>query len=130
MKRSVALLAAAAIASAGLAAPVLSQGSPQTVSLVRVDLKPLASGYRTSKVIGGDVVNEANEKVGKIDDLIVTSNERVPFAVLSVGGFLGLGEKLIVVPFNSIEVSEKQMLLRGATKDALKGLPEFKYAKS
>lgn len=128
MKRTVALLAAAAIASAGLASPVFAQGASQTVSLMRVDLKPLASGYRTSKVIGGDVVNESNEKVGTIDDLLVTSAETVPFAVLSVGGFLGMGEKLVVVPFNSIEVSEKQMLLRGASKSALKELPEFKYS--
>ena len=128
MKRSVALLGAAAISTAGLASPVFAQGAPQTVSLMRVDLKPLASGYRTSKVIGGDVVNESNEKVGTIDDLLVTSAETVPFAVLSVGGFLGMGEKLVVVPFNSIEVSEKQMLLRGASKSALKELPEFKYS--
>lgn len=130
MKRSVAILVAAAVASMGFSVPAFSQGAPQTVSLIRVDLKPLASGYRTSKVIGGDVVNEANEKVGKIDDLIVTNNEKVPFAVLSVGGFLGVGEKLIVVPFNSIQVSEKRMLLPGASKEALKSLPEFKYSKS
>jgi hypothetical protein len=133
MKRSVALIAAAAIASigtfGGFAAPVLSQGSQQTISLMRVDVKPLASGFRTTKIIGGDVVNEANEKIGKIDDLIVTENERVPFAIVSVGGFLGMGDRLIAVPFDAIQMGEKQMLLRGANKDALKSLPEFKYNK-
>jgi hypothetical protein len=133
MKRSVALIAAVAIATAGLvggfAAPVLSQGSQQTVSLMRVDVKPLASGFRTTKILGGDVVNDANEKIGKIDDLIVTENERVPFAIVSVGGFLGMGDRLIAVPFDAIQVSDKQMVLRGANKEALKSLPEFKYAK-
>lgn len=129
MKRTVALIAAAAIATVGFAAPVLSQGSQQTVSLMRVDVKPVASGYRTSKIIGGDVVNEANEKIGKIDDLIVTERDRVPFAIVSVGGFLGMGDRLIAVPFEAIDISEKQILLRGANKDVLKALPEFKYAK-
>ncbi len=128
MKR-VALIAAAAIATVGFAAPVLSQGSQQTVSLMRVDVKTLASGFRTTKILGGDVVNEANQKIGEVDDLIVTESERVPFAILSVGGFLGMGERLVAVPFDSIQMSEKQMMLRGASKDGLKALPEFKYAK-
>jgi sporulation protein YlmC with PRC-barrel domain len=129
MKRTVALLAAAAIATIGVSAPAFSQGSQQTVSLMRVDVKPLASGFRTTKIVGGEVVNEADEKIGRIDDLIVTENERVPFAIVSVGGFLGVGNKLIAVPFDAIEMGEKKMVLRGANKDALKSLPEFKYAK-
>jgi hypothetical protein len=128
MKRTVALLAAAAIATIGVSAPAFSQGSQQTVSLMRVDVKPLASGFRTTKIVGGEVVNEADE-IGRIDDLIVTENERVPFAIVSVGGFLGVGNKLIAVPFDAIEMGEKKMVLRGANKDALKSLPEFKYAK-
>lgn len=127
MKRSIALLASAAIIAASVSGPVLSQGAPQTISLMRVDPASLATGYRTSKVVGSTVVNEANETVGTIDDLIVTPNDRVPFAVLSVGGFLGMGTKLVVVPFTALEVKDKQMMLRGASKDSLKALPEFKY---
>ena len=62
------------------------------------------------------------------DYLIITPTEKVPFAVLSVGGFLGMGSKYVVVPFSSLEVQDKKMVLRGATKDSLKSLPEFKYA--
>jgi hypothetical protein len=63
-----------------------------------------------------------------IDDLIVTPSERVPFAVLSVGGFLGVGAKFVVVPFSALEVHDKQILLRDATKESLKSPPEFKYS--
>jgi hypothetical protein len=87
----------------------------------------LATGYRTSKVVGSSVVNEANEVVGTIDDLIITPSDRVPFAVLSVGGFLGMGTKYVVVPSSALEVVDKKMMLRGATKDSLKALPDFKY---
>jgi len=78
--------------------------------------------------VGSTVLNEANETVGTIDDLIVTANEKVPFAVLSVGGLLGMGSKYVVVPFSSLQVEDKKMVLPGATKDSLKGLPEFKYS--
>ena len=93
---------------------------------MKVDPATLATGYRTSKVVGSTVVNEANETVGTIDDLIVTPTEKVPFAVLSVGGFLGMGSKYVVVPFSSLQVKNKQMVLPGATKNSLKALPEFK----
>ncbi len=127
MTRSITILASAALLAASLSAPAFSQGAPQTVTLMKVDPASLATGYRTSKVVGSTVVNEANETVGTIDDLIVTPTEKVPFAVLSVGGFLGMGSKYVVVPFSSLEVKDKQMVLHGATKDSLKALPEFKY---
>jgi hypothetical protein len=127
MTRSIKLLAGAAVLAASLAGPAFSQGAPQTVTLMKVDPTTLATGYRTSKVVGSTVVNESNETVGTIDDLIVTPSEKVPFAVLSVGGFLGMGTKYVVVPFSSLEVKDKRMLLPGATKDSLKALPEFKY---
>jgi len=127
MTRSITLLAGAAMLATSLTGPAFSQGAPQTVTLMKVDPTTLATGYRTSKVVGSTVVNEANETVGTIDDLIVTPSEKVPFAVLSVGGFLGMGAKYVVVPFSSLQVKDKRMLLPGATKDSLKALPEFKY---
>ena len=128
MTRSLTLMAGVAIIAVSLSSPVFSQGAPQTLSMMKIDPQSLATGYRTSKVVGSAVVNEANETVGSIDDLIVTPSEKVPYAVLSVGGFLGMGTKYVVVPYSALEVSDKRMLLRGATKDSLKSLPEFKYS--
>jgi hypothetical protein len=128
MKHSFTLLASAAAVAAALSGPAFSQGAPQTLSLMKVDPQSVATGYRTSRVVGSTVVNESNETVGTIDDLIVTPNERVPFAVLSVGGFLGMGIKYVVVPYSALEVRNKRMVLPGATKDSLKNLPAFKYS--
>lgn len=127
MKCSITLMAVSALLIASLSGPAFSQGAPQTVTLMKIDPATLATGYRTSKVVGNAVVNEANETVGTIDDLIVTPSEKVPFAVLSVGGFLGMGTKYVVVPFSSLQVKDKKMVLPGATKASLKALPEFKY---
>jgi hypothetical protein len=84
---------------------------------------------RVFRVLGATVLNEANEKVGTIDDLIVTPNDKVPYAVLSIGGFLGLGTRLMVVPYDTLKTGDKIMVLPGATRDSLKTLPEFNYAK-
>jgi sporulation protein YlmC with PRC-barrel domain len=127
MTRPIPILAAAALTAALLGGPAFAQGTPQTVSIMKVDLSSVATGYRTSKVVGSTVINANNETVGTIDDLIVTPNDKVPFAVLSVGGFLGIGTKYVVVPYNSLEVRDGKMVLAGATKESLKALPEFKY---
>ena len=128
MRHSIALTVGAAVIAASINGPALSQGTPQTVTIMKVDPSSLTTGYRTSKVVGSSVVNETNETVGTIDDLIVTPSEKVPFAVLSVGGFLGMGTKYVVVPYSALQVRDKKMVLPGATKDSLKALPEFKYA--
>lgn len=127
MNYSIAILTGVSFLATGLTGPALSQGTPQTVAIMKVDPQSLAPGYRVSKVVGSSVVNEAKETVGTIDDLIVTPGEKVPFAVLSVGGFLGIATKYVVVPYNSLQVRDKKMVFPGATKESLKGLPEFKY---
>ena len=127
MTRSIIFVAGAALLAVSLGGPAFAQGVPQTLTLMKVDPASLATGYRTSKVVGSIVVNEANENGGTIDDLIVTPAEKVPFAVLSVGGFLGMGTKYVVVPFSSLQVKDKKMVLPGATVESLKALPEFKY---
>jgi sporulation protein YlmC with PRC-barrel domain len=130
MSRIFALTAATLFAASLAAAPnaAMAQGTPQTVAVMKVDPASLATGYRTSKVVGSTIINSANETVGTIDDLIVTPNDRVPFAVLSVGGFLGMGKKYVVVPYSDLQVANGHMMLPGATKESLKALPEFKYA--
>jgi hypothetical protein len=88
MARPMTILAGGALLSVTLSGPAFSQGAPQTVILMKVDPASLATGYRASKVVGSTVVNDTNVTVGTIDDLIITPNDKVPYAVLSVGGFL------------------------------------------
>jgi PRC-barrel domain len=104
MKRVMVLASAAVIGVAVLSGGAGAQGTPQTVELVRVDVQKLAAGYRASKVIGSSVVNDGNDTIGKIDDLLVSSDGKHPYAVLSVGGFLGKGTRLVVVPLRDAEV--------------------------
>jgi sporulation protein YlmC with PRC-barrel domain len=122
------------IVSAALAGVVLlpsgagAQGTAQTVDIAKVDVQTLPAGYRASKVIGSSVLNDANETIGKIDDVLVSPDGKAPFAVLSIGGFLGMDTHLVVVPYASLKLVENKIVLPGGTKDTLKMLPEFKYA--
>ncbi len=130
MRTPIILASAAMICGVLLSGPLGAQGVPQTVELVKVDLHLLSAGYRSSKVVGSSVVNDANEIIGKIDDLLVSHDGKQPYAVLSIGGFLGVGSHLVVVPYDSLTFTEKQVILPGGTKEGLRMLPEFKYATS
>lgn len=128
MSRAIALLSGAVLFATAMAGPAFAQPSPIATVLAKVEAASLATGYRTSKVVGSTVVNEANETVGAIDDLIITPINKSPFAILSVSGFLGMGTKYVVVSYSAFEIVDKKTILRGATKESLMNLPEYKYA--
>ena len=122
---------ALAVALAGSAAAASAADlTPQKVGTLQVELKNVTDAYRGSKIIGSSVTNEQNENVGKVDDLLIGRTDNVLYAVISVGGFLGVGSKLVVVPYASLRYGDDKLVIPGGTKDALKALPEFKYASS
>ena len=106
-----------------------AQGAPQSITERRTDVVQLASGYRASKLAGADVFNKNKDNIGTVDDLIVSpGGDRGTYAILSVGGFLGLGKHLVAVPFNDLQITNRRVVLPEATKKSLEALPEFKYA--
>ena len=111
-----------------IAAALVPIASAVPVDLVVVDVVAVADGYRASKLRGAKVVNPQNEKIGELDDLIV-GKDRVLFAIVQVGGFLGIGSHFIAVPYSSLQINEdgSRIVLPGATREQVKGLPEFKY---
>ena len=121
-------ISAAAIAIAAITTSAHAQGTPQTVSAVTV--QRLSTGYRSTKIVGSNVVNEKNEAIGKIDDLIISRDDRALYAILSVGGFLGVGNRLVAIPYDRLAPStdNRKFVVAGASKDALKTMPEYKYA--
>ena len=100
----------------------------QNVVVLDVDVKEVAKGYRVSELTGEAVANNSGEEIGSIDDLIV-DREKVLFAILQIGGFLGLGGFLVAIPYNALEINEdgSKIVLAQGSKEELQKLPEFKY---
>jgi hypothetical protein len=106
-----------------------SAALPQAgVSLVKVDLSVVGQGYRMSKLLGSSVINDKSEKIGTLDD-VISDKKQLNFAILQVGGFLGVGGRLVAVPYESLVIDDKgqKITLPGASKEALKNLTEFHY---
>jgi sporulation protein YlmC with PRC-barrel domain len=80
-----------------------------------------------------NVYDRSDAKIGEITDVLVGRDGKVEAFIVSVGGFLGMGEKDIAVPFSAIRATEKNgkwYLTMNATKDALKEAHGYKYDKA
>jgi sporulation protein YlmC with PRC-barrel domain len=78
-----------------------------------------------------NVYDPADNKIGEIMDVLVDRDGKVTALIVGVGGFLGMGEKDVAVPFNSVRATTKDnnkyYLVMNFTKDALKSAKGFKY---
>ena len=105
-------------------------GAPTNPDLTVATVK-LQGGLRISKLIGSAVYNDQNEKVGTLDDLIMKDGNRIVMAVVSVGGFLGIGNKLVAVPYDQLHLEtnkdQTKVTVPSASKDALNAMPNFTY---
>ncbi|SDW43537.1 PRC-barrel domain-containing protein [Nitrosomonas communis] len=73
------------------------------------------------------VIDQTGKKIGEIDDLILSTKEKVAYAIISVGGFLGVGDKLVSIPFQDIEIRKaKKEAVINLSKQELEKMPEFK----
>ena len=101
---------AAGLAGSAMFATVAFAQTP-TTNADRVSTAPAATSdsstfqgdWRTSKVVGLNVYNDSNESIGSINDLLTDKSGNIKAAVISVGGFLGVGSHLVAVPFDKIK---------------------------
>ncbi|MBF0551777.1 MAG: PRC-barrel domain-containing protein [Deltaproteobacteria bacterium] len=94
------------------------------------ELVTVAKGWSASKqIIGKDVYNDKDEKVGVVDDLIIAPDKAVSYAIIGAGGFLGMGKKDVAILVNQFKIVDGKISLPGATKEVVKAMPTFQYAK-
>jgi opacity protein-like surface antigen len=132
--KKIALIAASL---AVLASPVFAENAKTTTT----GTAPAEAKFSTvakdemfsSKLKGLNVTNQKDETVGEITDLAIKNHE-VDALILSVGGFLGMGERYVAVSPSSVNLrydqkNDKWLASMNTTKEALKAAPEFKYPK-
>ena len=123
MKKNLRALAAAGFLVTGIAAvPAFAADNMQAVD-----------EFRTSQIVGAKVYNNANENIGSVEDIVLKPDGTMDEVVLSVGGFLGIGDKYVAMPFSALKVSRDGSSVKvttEGTKDSLKALPDYKFYKS
>jgi sporulation protein YlmC with PRC-barrel domain len=105
------LLAAALLSAAVFSAPAYAQtadrAAPAATTAGSQEKMMLKGNWRASKLMGLDVYNEANEKLGDVNELILDKNGKVSAVVIGVGGFLGMGEHDIAVSMDKLKFIEE-----------------------
>jgi hypothetical protein len=105
------LLASAAFAAENNATTTASPPAPATQS--SASSTSFQGDWRASKVVGLNVYNEKNENVGSINDLLMDKSGGIKAAVISVGGFLGMGARLVAVSFDKVKFSTEPVAYTG-----------------
>lgn len=120
---ALALLILTALPTLATAQTAPAAGNPNlTVATVKMD-----NGIRLSKIIGSSVYADANTQIGTVDDLVMTPDNKIVLAVLSTGGVLGVGGKLVAVPYGQLSFANGKTMLPNASKDSLNAMPNFTF---
>jgi sporulation protein YlmC with PRC-barrel domain len=131
-------LAIATILAAAVAGPsAYAQQSATTGAATPVQAQVLSSVPANSTTVTNyykqNVYDPSDAKVGEISDVLVSKNGNVEAFIVSVGGFLGIGQKDVAVPFSAVHATEKNgtwYLTMNANKDALKQARGYTYDKA
>jgi sporulation protein YlmC with PRC-barrel domain len=116
--------AAAAPAATDQTKTATASGGSSKFVTQQTDQEKLAS-----KMMGKSIYNSSNENIGKVSDLVMSQTGQIDAVVIGVGGFLGIGEKSVAVPFSAIQVSNDQdgnpKFTAQMSKDDLNKAPDF-----
>jgi sporulation protein YlmC with PRC-barrel domain len=121
------------LASIALTAPAISHAQVAGSTLIGVsvaELRDVSMGWSTKrKILGQPVFNEKDERIGSIDDVIISPDKAVSYAIINAGGFTGLTKHDVAIPVSQMKLVDNKLVLAGATKEALKASPPFEYAR-
>ena len=99
-----------------------------TLGATVTETAEIATGWRASKLMHAAVYNESSEKIGLIDDFIVSPDGSLSVAIVDVGRFLGIGPHRVAIPVQQFDQITPKIILKGARKDSLLKMPQFNNA--
>jgi sporulation protein YlmC with PRC-barrel domain len=132
MRRSIVI---AATAGAVLFGPIGASRGQQIVGSTQLgvavaELRDIAVGWSARRqILGQSVYNDKGEAIGKADDIIIAPDKAVSYAIIGAGGFLGVGKHDVAIPVSQLTQSDGKIVLAGATKEVIKAMPPFEYAR-
>lgn len=104
-------------------------GGSTTTDVSITQSTQIAMGWSVKKTLMGKTLyNDAGQKIGKVEDLIIAPDKNVSYVIVGAGGFIGIGSHDVAIPVTQIQDQAGKLVIAGATKDSIKALPEFTYA--
>jgi len=102
----------------------------QQLGVAVAELREVTVGWSAKRqILGQSVYNDKGEAIGKADDIIIAPDKAVSYAIIGAGGFLGVGKHDVAIPVSQLKESDGKIVLAGATKEVIKAMPPFEYAR-
>lgn len=100
------------------------------IGVAAAELRSVAAGWSAKReVLGQSVFNDKVEKIGTIDDVVISPEKAVSYVIVNAGGFIGVTKHDVAVPVGQLKLIDGKLTLDGASREALKASPPFEYAR-
>jgi sporulation protein YlmC with PRC-barrel domain len=119
------VLSAASLATALLAAPLPAFAQASAPTMTPAERHDWERSHRASKIIGSEVRNKSGDKIGDVRDLVVDDKGTIRLAIVSTGGFLGVGDRLHAVPWDVLALGPKDDHILDIDRARLQAAPGF-----
>ena len=101
-----------------------------TIGVSVTELNDVINGWSVKRqLLDQSVYNDKDEKIGKIEDIILNKDRTASYGIVSTGGFLGIGAHDVAIPSKQLQLKGDRLVLMGATKETLRAMPPFEYAR-
>jgi sporulation protein YlmC with PRC-barrel domain len=129
MKRAILIPFASAVLMLGVMPVAAQVAGSTTLGIAVAELRDVMEGWSAKRqILGQDVYNDKQERVGVVEDIIISPKKTVSYGIVGAGGFLGFDRRDVVIPVDQFKLTDGKLVLPGATKESLLAMPPFEYA--
>jgi sporulation protein YlmC with PRC-barrel domain len=129
MKRAILIPFASAVLILGVTPAAAQVAGSTTLGVSVAELRDVMEGWSAERqILGQDVYSDKQERIGIVEDVIIAPDKKVSYGIVGAGGFLGFDRRDVAIPIHQFKLTDGKLVIPGATKETLAGMPPFEYA--
>jgi len=129
MKRAILIAFTGVVLVTGATPAAAQVAGTTTLGVTVTELRDVMDGWSAKRqIIGQSVYNDKQERIGTVEDIIISPDKTVSYGIVGAGGFLGFDRRDVAIPVKQFQMTEGKLVLPGGTKEALREMPPFEYA--
>ena|SRR5690242_3468870 len=129
MKRAILIAFTGVVLITGVIPAAAQVAGSTTLGVSVTELRDVMDGWSAKRqILGQSVYNDKQERIGTVEDIIISPDKTVSYGIVGAGGFLGFDRRDVAIPVKQFNLTDGRLVLPGATKEALREMPPFEYA--